>query len=125
MNKVDIFIEFIKSEFAKNNSVSFWVCVLLFSIASSFLTWLYLSKVSYKMKLNKVSELNHDNKKLTKNNEQLKNKIQDLENKNEELQQTNADLNYKLKSVQYAFDTYDCDDNQVSEDPALKKFLIN
>lgn len=124
MNKVDIFVEFIKSEFAKNNSVSFWVCVAIFSGISIFLTWLYLSKVSYKLKLNKVAETNKENKKLANDNECLKKEISELKKENEELEQTNADLNYKLQSAQYAYDTYDCD-NQTQEDPALKKFSAN
>lgn len=123
MNKVDIFIEFVKSELAKNNSVSFWACVVLFSGGSIFLTWLYLTKISFKLKLNEASVIKRKNKQLTNENKRLKKEISELKEENESLVKEKDDLNNKLKSIQYAYDTYSNDGS--TEDPALKKFSIN
>lgn len=119
MNIIDLIVELIKSEFAKTTGVTAVLLVVVAGV-SVLCTWLYLSKIHYKIQINNYKEEKKQNKKLTDENVSIKQENSKLQKKLKKVQSEVGDLKKKIAVLQFTIDT---DENKdVQDDPALEIF---
>lgn len=111
----DLLSEFLESDLAKENMWILLVVALGIIVISGYVVWLYLVKIRFPIKINRMEEIQ-------KNNERLMLQVEELKKQNTILQEEKECLEEKVKLIEFNMSIMSDSDVQF-EDPAMQRFI--